>query len=125
MKFGLVDVDLDRAEAQRNPADDRGHRFGVGKDVGVERVDVEGDADDDGAVVIGTGERRGDNDEGERGALEGPGEVDLAEGVEGVGAGAGGDVGGADFRGGGATRAGLLECDPGYWAAAAIEASGQ
>ena len=32
-------------------------------DVGVERVDVEGDADDDGAVVVGAGEGRGDRDE--------------------------------------------------------------
>ena len=60
--------------------------------MGIERVDVEGDADDDGAVVIGTREGGGDHDEAERGALEGTGEVDLADGVKGVGAGAGGDV---------------------------------
>ena len=64
MKFGLVDVDLDRAHAQGDAADDRGHGFGVGEDVGVERVDVEGDADDDGAVVIGPGEGRGDRRRG-------------------------------------------------------------
>ena len=50
-----------------------GHRFGVGDDVGVERVDVERDPDDDGAVVIGPGERRGDRDQAESGApLKGP-----------------------------------------------------
>ena len=36
----------------------------------VERVDVEGDPDDDDAVVVGAGERRGDRDEAERRALE-------------------------------------------------------
>ena len=35
----------------------------IGDDVGVERVDVDRDADDDDAVVIGAGERRGDRDE--------------------------------------------------------------
>ena len=95
----LVDVDLDRAHADRDAADDRGHRFGVGDDVGVERVDVEGDPDDDGAVVVGPGEGRGDRDQAESGApLKGPAMIDLADRVEGVGAGAGGDVGGADFR---------------------------
>ena len=32
-------------------------------DLGVERVDVEGDADDEVAVVVGAGERGGDRDE--------------------------------------------------------------
>jgi hypothetical protein len=40
-----VDIDLDRAQAQWDPADDRGGRFGVGEDVGVVRIDVEGDPD--------------------------------------------------------------------------------
>ena len=68
MKFGLVDVDLDRAHPDRDAADDRGDRFGVGDDVGVVLVDVEGDADDDGAVVIGAGQGRGDRDQAESGA---------------------------------------------------------
>ena len=39
----------------------------------VERVDVERDPDDDDAVVVGPGERRGDRDEAESGApLNGP-----------------------------------------------------
>ena len=108
MKFGLVDVDLDRAHPDRDAADDRGHGFGVGDDVGVERVDVEGDPDDDGAVVIGAGQGRGDRDQAERRALERAGQVDLADRVEGMGAGAGGDVGGADLRGGRAARGRLL-----------------
>ena len=62
-EVGLVDVDLDRAHPDRDAADDRGHGVGVGDDLGVERVDVEGDADDDGAVVIGAGQRRGDRGE--------------------------------------------------------------
>ena len=64
----------------------------------VEGIDVEGNADDDGAVVIGPRQGRRDYDETEWSALEGPGEVNLAEGMEGVGARAGGDVGGTDFR---------------------------
>ncbi len=65
--------------------------------MGIERVDVEGDADDDGAVVIGAGQRRGDRGQAERRALEGAGQIDLADRVEGVGSRPGGDVGGADF----------------------------
>ena len=80
----LVDIDLDRAHPDRDPADDLRHRFGVGDHVSVERVDVQGDADDDGAVVIGAGEGRGDRDQAERSALEGAGEVDPADRVEGV-----------------------------------------
>ena len=53
----LVDIDLDRAQTQRNAADDLRHGFGVGDHVGVERVDVKSDPDDDGAVVIWSGER--------------------------------------------------------------------
>ena len=65
--------------------------------MGVERVDVQGDADDDGAVVIGTGQGRGDRDQAERRSLERPGQVDPADRVEGVRSRARGDVGGADF----------------------------
>ena len=113
MKLGAFDVDLDRAQPERDAADDLRDGFGVGDDVGVGGVDVEGDSDHDGAVVIGAGEGRGDRDEAQRGALEGAGQVDLAGGVEGVGAGAGGDVGGADLRGGGAAGVGLLDCGRG------------
>ena len=62
-EVGLVDVDLDRAHPERDPADDLRHGFGVGDHVGVEGVDVEGDPDDHGAVVIGSGEGRGDRDQ--------------------------------------------------------------
>ena len=124
-EVGLVDVDLDLAHPDRDAADDLGHRFGVGDHVGVEGVDVEGDADDDGAVVIGAGEGRGDRDQAEGRALEGPGQVDLADGVEGVGAGAGGDVGGADFssRPGSSGRPARLR--PGCWPPRRSSASGQ
>ena len=121
----LVDIDLDRAHPDRDPADDLGHGFGVGDHVGVERIDVQGDADDDGAVVIGAGQRRGDRDQAERRALEGPGEVDLAR-PRGRGASPGrrrrlsvpiselaGQLGSA------------CSVRPGVLAAAAIEASGQ
>ena len=40
---------------------------------------MQGDADDDGAVVIGAGQGRGDARRDSGGALEGAGEVDLAE----------------------------------------------
>ena len=53
---------------------------------------MERDPDDDDAVVVGAGEGRGDRGQGERRTLEGPGQVHLAEGVERVGAGAGGNV---------------------------------
>ena len=57
-------------------------------------------------------------------ALEGAGQVDLADRVEGVGARAGGDVGGADFRGAGQLG---LACStlPRVLAAAGMSASGQ
>ena len=100
----LVDVDLDRAHPDRDAADDRRHGVGDGGDVGVERVDVEGDPDDDDAVVVGPGERRGDRDQGERRALEGAGEVHPPDRVEGVAARPGGDVRGADLARGGAAR---------------------
>ena len=40
-----------------------GHRVGDGADLGGLRIDVERDADDDDAVVVGAGQRRGDRDE--------------------------------------------------------------
>ena len=103
-----IDVDSDFAHPDRDAADDRRHRFGVRDHVGVELIDLDPDSDDDHAVVIGPGEGRGDRGEAERRALEGPGEVHPADRVEGVGAGAGGDVGGADLRAGGAARRRLL-----------------
>ena len=59
----FVDIDLDRAHPDRDPADDLGNGFRVGDHVGVGRVDIEGDADDDGAVVIGTRQGGGDRDQ--------------------------------------------------------------
>ena len=69
-EVGLVDVDLDRAHPDRDAADDRGTVSESGDDLGGQRVDVEGDPDDDDAVVVGAGERRRHGDERERRALE-------------------------------------------------------
>ena len=91
----------------------------------VERVDVEGDPDDDDAVVVGPGERRRDRDQRERRALERPGQVHLADGVEGVAAGAGGDVGGADLAESPGSSARPARRGRAFVAAAAIAASGQ
>ena len=65
-------------------------------------------AEDDVAEVIATGNGGDDEDEGERGALVGAGEVDLAGEVEGVGAGAGAGGEFAEEAGGGAAGIGLL-----------------
>ena len=46
------------------PCEDRRDRVGDGVDLGRFGVDVEGDADDDGAEVEGTGDRRGDRPRG-------------------------------------------------------------
>ena len=88
-EVGAVEFDPDRAEAQGDAFEDLGQGVGDGGDLGGFGVDVEGGADDDVAEVIGAGDRGGDDGEGERGALVGAGEVDLARDVEGVGAGAG------------------------------------
>ena len=88
----------------------------------VERVDVERDPDDDGAVVVGAGQGRGDRDQADSGApLNGPGQVHLADRVERVAAGAGGDVGGADLARGRAARAAPARRGRGSAAAAAID----
>ena len=63
VKFGLVDVDLDRAHPDRHAADDRRDRVGGGEDLCGLRVDVQGDPDDDDAVVVGSGEGRRDRDD--------------------------------------------------------------
>ena len=97
-----VDVDLDRAHPDRDAADDARHRFGVGDDVGVVQVDVERDPDDDGAVVVGTGQRRGYRHQRQRRAFERARQEDPSDRVERVPAGSRGDVRGADF---GARRA--------------------
>ncbi len=76
--------------------------------MGVERVDVERDADDDDAVVVGARQSRRDRRQAQRRALERPGEVHPADRVEGMFAGPGGDVGGADEARARAARRGLL-----------------
>ena len=102
----------DRAQAQRDAFEDLRQGIGDGGDLGGFGIDVEGDADDDVAEVIGTGDRRGDHGEAQRGALVGAGEVDLAGEVDGVGAGAGAGLSGADLAGRRAARVGLL-CEAG------------
>ena len=63
-----------------------GQRVGDGGDLGAFRVDVEGDADDHGAEVEGTGDGGDDHDQRERRALIGAGEVGVARDVERAGA---------------------------------------
>ena len=104
---GAVEVDVDRAQAQRDAVEDLRQRVGDDVALGGCGVEEERVADDDGAEVEGAGDRRGDDGEAQRGAFVGAGEVGLAVGVEGVGAGAGADGDGADARGG-AARVGLL-----------------
>ena len=96
---------------------DRAHLCG-------ERIDVEGDADDDDAVVIGAGEGRRHRDQRERRALERPREVHPPDRVERVRPGAGGDVRRPDLARRGAARVRLLGPAE-FAAAAAIAASGQ
>ena len=103
-----VEVDQDRAQPQRDAFEDLGQGVGDGGDLGGFGVDVERRPDHDVAEVIGTGDRRGDHREAERGALVGAGQVDLARNVEGVGAGSRAGHGGADLRSRGAARVGLL-----------------
>ena len=88
-KAGAVEVDHDLAQAQGDAVEDLRQRVGDGGDLGGFGVDLERGADDDVAEVIAAGDGGDDEDEGERGALVGAGEVDLAGQVEGVGAGAG------------------------------------
>ena len=77
------------------------------------RVDVQRDPDDDGAVVVGPRQGRGDRHETQRRALERAGEVDPADGVEGMAAGARGDVAWSRSR-----------CSPGSSAARCSERPG-
>ena len=107
-EVGPVEVDQDRAQAQRDAVEDRGQRIGDRGDLGVDRIDVERGPDDDVAEVIGPGDRRGDDREAERRALVGTGEVDLAGQVERVGAGAGAGGRRADPARGGAGGVGAL-----------------
>ncbi len=53
-------------------------------DLGGLRIDMEGDPDDDDAVVVGAGQGRGDRDDAQRRALERPGQVHPADRVEGM-----------------------------------------
>ena len=98
----------DLAQPQRDAFEDLGQGIGDGGDLGGFGIDVERRPDDDVAEVIGAGDRRGDHREGERGALVGAGEVDLAGEVDRVGAGAGAGLGGADLGGRRAARVCLL-----------------
>ncbi len=70
---------------------------------------MQGDADDDGAVVIGTGESGGNRNQAERGALDGAGKVDPPDRMERVRARASGYIAGADFTRRGTAGVGLLD----------------
>ena len=103
-----VEVDDHRAQGERDSLEDRGDRIGDRPDLGRLGVHVEGVADDDGAEVEGTGDRRGDDGQAERSALVRAGQVDAARDVERSRAGAGGDVDAADPRRGRARGRGQL-----------------
>ena len=77
------------------------------------------------AVVVGTGQRRGDRHQRERGALERARQEDPSDRVERVPAGSGGDVRGADFRARAGSSGPACSVRPSVCAAAAIDASGQ
>ena len=85
-----------------------GTRVGDGADVGVERIDVNRDANHHDSIVIGTRQGRRHCDHAQRGSLERARQEHLADRVEWMGARAGCDVGGTDLAAGGAARAGLL-----------------
>ena len=109
-EFGAVDVGADVAQVDGDAVDDVGDRVGAGgvdEDFGGFGVDLEGEADDDGAEVEGADLGGGDRDERERGAVVGAGEVELAGGVGEDVADAGADQGVADFGGGRAGGAGF------------------
>ncbi len=72
-------------------------RVGSRVDLGGQWIDVEGDPNDHHAVVVGTGKRRGDRGQTERRPVEWAGQVHLADRMEGVAAGTGRHVRGADL----------------------------
>ena len=122
-----VEVDADRAQAQRDAFEDLGQGVGDGGDLGGFGVDVQSGADDDVAEVIRAGDRGGDDRQAQGGALVGAGEVDLAGKVDRVVAGSGAGERFADLAGRRAARVGLLLPSPNSLAAAAsaMAASGQ
>jgi hypothetical protein len=106
-EVGAVHLDADVLDPEGDAFEDVGHRIGDDLDLGGDRVDHQFGPHHDVAEVEGTGLGRGDEGEGERGALVGAGEVGLGGGVEGGGADAGADVDLADVAGGRA--AGVVE----------------
>ena len=105
---GAIGVGADVAQVDRDALDDVGDRVragGVEEDFAGFGVDVEGEADDNGADVEGTDDAGGDRDQGDGATVVGAGEVDLAGGVGQRGADAGAGEGAADLGGGGAARA--------------------
>ncbi len=63
MKFGLSMLTWIERIRIGMPPMMLGHGFGVGDDVGIKWVDVQGDADHNIAVVIGSGQRRCDRNQ--------------------------------------------------------------
>ena len=83
-EFGPVGVGADVADVELDAVDyvgDRVRAGGVEEDFAGFGVDVDREADDDGADVEGADDAGGDRDEGDGVAVVGPGEVDLAGGV--------------------------------------------
>ena len=107
VKLGPVGVDAQVAEVQRDALEDVGDRV-RGRavdfaDVG-DRVEAQRLAHDDGAGVEGAGHRRGDRHRGDRVAVVGAGEVELAGHVGELGADPRPGQGAADLGGRRAAR---------------------
>ena len=103
-----VRVRADIAQVDGDALDDVRDRVRAGRveeDFAGFGVDVDREADDDGADVEGADDAGGDRDEGDGVAVVGAGEVDLAGGVGERGADAGAGEAAADLGGGGAAGA--------------------
>ena len=99
-EFVAIDVEVDRANVELDPAEHVGDRIRHGVDLGRFRIDVERDPDDHGADVIRPGHPGGDRDHRERRPLVRTGEERPAGDLDRAAAAAGGGRRGADLAGG-------------------------
>ena len=107
-EVGAVEADLEVAGPERHAVEDPRQRVGDCGDLGGRGIDVDRDPSDDVAEVVGPGDGRNHDEEAQRSALVGTGEVDVAADVERAGAGPGAGLDGADPARGRAERRGLL-----------------
>ncbi len=103
-----VEVDADRAQAQRDAFKDLGQRVRDGRDLSGFRVDVDRRPNDNVAEVVRARDSGCDHGERERRALIGSSQVNLARNVDGVVPRSGARQRGADLGGGGAAGVGFL-----------------